>query len=416
MRSPLCDLRGPFRQRAHHTTEEEGQRQSMRERKQNNMTRPSSPSSVPSLRSSLFLSLSALLFLCCCSPLPLLSLPLTGAMAQSLPSNSSVSANSSDSTNSSSSSTGAAAELPDLPFTRPPTVFTAYKDATLSLNWASAVAPIISTSVNGTLRSLACDLQETGLDIITLAFATGECGEEHWSWADGDNFAPKNMAMLVAANISYVISTGGAAGAFTCATDEGFDKFLSHWNSSYLVGVDFDIEGSQSSGEIEHLLLRAKNAHRKYPQLRFRVTVATLAASLPGQTVARSLGNESIPSLGRVGTAVLNGIAHVWDWSVTWPSYLSINLMTMDYGTLPTTHLCLMVDGRCEIAESAIQAVYNLRDVFGVPMEFIEITVMSAIQQHTQQRQQRQRRQQRRQQHHTLSTPGNDNALIVCGV
>ena len=59
----------------------------------------------------------------------------------------------------------------------------------------------------------------------------------------------------------------------------------------------------------------------------------------------------------------------------SWPSYLTINLMTMDYGA-PGPGVCVVNGGICDMGQSAIQAAYNLRDKFGVPLSHVELTPM----------------------------------------
>jgi len=52
-----------------------------------------------------------------------------------------------------------------------------------------------------------------------------------------------------------------------------------------------------------------------------------------------------------------------------------INLMTMDYGSTTPTN-CVVVNGRCDMAQSAIQAAEHLHGFHGVPYSQIEITPM----------------------------------------
>jgi hypothetical protein len=59
----------------------------------------------------------------------------------------------------------------------------------------------------------------------------------------------------------------------------------------------------------------------------------------------------------------------------TWPTYLTVNLMTMDYGS-PSAGVCVVSAGTCAMGQSAIQAVYNLHDKWGVPYSGIELTPM----------------------------------------
>lgn len=54
------------------------------------------------------------------------------------------------------------------------------------------------------------------------------------------------MQAFVTAGKKYIISTGGAAGAFRCDTDSAFLSFVQRYHSSAMVGVDFDIEAGQT--------------------------------------------------------------------------------------------------------------------------------------------------------------------------
>jgi chitinase len=72
----------------------------------------------------------------------------------------------------------------------------------------------------------------------------------------------------------------------------------------------------------------------------------------------------------------------VWGWGelpatfgTTWPSYVTINLMTMDYGS-PSPGVCVVSGGLCDMGQSAMQAAYNLHDHWGVPWSNIELTPM----------------------------------------
>ena len=59
----------------------------------------------------------------------------------------------------------------------------------------------------------------------------------------------------------------------------------------------------------------------------------------------------------------------------TWPSYVTVNLMTMDYGS-PSPGVCVVAGGGCDMGQSALQAAYNLHDHWGVPWGNIELTPM----------------------------------------
>ena len=60
-----------------------------------------------------------------------------------------------------------------------------------------------------------------GVKALTLAFATGECGAEHWDGFGADTMVNATLAKLRRSNIDYVISTGGADGVFTCNSEQG---------------------------------------------------------------------------------------------------------------------------------------------------------------------------------------------------
>jgi hypothetical protein len=59
----------------------------------------------------------------------------------------------------------------------------------------------------------------------------------------------------------------------------------------------------------------------------------------------------------------------------TLPSYVTINLMTMNYGA-PSPFVCVVHNGACDMGQSAIQAVRNLNARHGIALRNIEITPM----------------------------------------
>jgi chitinase len=59
----------------------------------------------------------------------------------------------------------------------------------------------------------------------------------------------------------------------------------------------------------------------------------------------------------------------------SWPSYVTVNLMTMDYGSA-SAGVCVVRGGTCDMGQSSIQAAYNLHDKWGVPFANIEVTPM----------------------------------------
>ena len=253
-------------------------------------------------------------------------------------------------------------------------VFGPYKDIGIHMNWNTNV---ISTQVPGTPTPLATDLVAHGSPTVTLAFATGECGSESWGGVPGAALAAANVPVFEDAGIDFMLSTGGAAGKFTCASDAGFETFLGRWASPNLVGVDLDIEAGQSAAEIVQLIRRIERAHEVHPSLRFSVTIATLGNN-DGSPTARPMGPGIGSSLSVHGNHTMEAIASELGFdgtAATWPSWLTVNLMTMNYGA-PGPGVCVVQGGLCQMGESAVQAAYNLHDHFGVPYANIELTPM----------------------------------------
>jgi len=253
-------------------------------------------------------------------------------------------------------------------------VFGAYKDTSIQLDWNTDV---ISTLVSGTRTDLASDLAANGGHTITLAFATGECGSESWGGVPGAAMAAANVSRLTGAGVQYILSTGGAAGSFTCSSDAGFMTFVDRWASPNLIGIDFDIEAGQSQAVIADLIRRLQAAHAAYPGLRFSLTLATLANN-NGASTAQSLGAGVADSFNVYGDWTIAAVRSTLGFTgapASWPSYLTINLMTMDYGA-PGPGVCVVNGGICDMGQSAIQAAYNLRDKFGVPLSHVELTPM----------------------------------------
>jgi chitinase len=256
----------------------------------------------------------------------------------------------------------------------PSLLFSPYKDTSINMNWNTN---LITTSVSGAPTGLAADLVKNGGKTITLAFATGECGSENFGGVPGAAMATANVSVLSGAGVDYIVSTGGAAGSFTCGSDAGFATFLGRWASDNLIGVDFDIEAGQSQAVINDLIARIKSAHATYPKLRFSLTLATLANN-DGDSSAKSLGSSAPDSFNSFGDNTLAAVKSVlgFDGSAgTWPSYVTVNLMTMDYGS-PSKNVCVVSGSLCQMGQSALQAAYNLHDHFGVPFGNLELTPM----------------------------------------
>ena len=200
-----------------------------------------------------------------------------------------------------------------------------------------------------------------GIKTLTLAFATGECGAEHWDELDAQRMTETHIKRLRRENIDYVISTGGAEGVFTCASEAGMEKFIARYNSRHLVGFDFDIESNQSEVMINNLVHQIRGAMQRHPHLRFSFTLATQSSSVPEQA-----------SLNEHGTSVMKAIERAR------LENFFINLMVMNFGDAKPDR-CVVESGRCAMAASAIQVVSNFILEYGVPLKRIEVTPMIGV-------------------------------------
>jgi hypothetical protein len=240
-------------------------------------------------------------------------------------------------------------------------MFSPYKDITVGFNLGD-------NSMNSFGQPVTSAMPAHN-STLTWAFATGTCGSENWAGLTPAQVAT-NVQKFVAAGKKYIISTGGAAGAFNCTTDAGFDQFISNYNSANLVGIDFDIEYAQTLQDNINLVTRVKNAQAKYPNLRFTFTIAVLGTSPAGATVATDMGANSPNPLGYEGNLVMQAIQQV---GLANPY---INLMVMDYGSTSSNN-CVVSGGTCNMGQSAIQAAMDFRGYWKVPFNHIELTPMS---------------------------------------
>ena len=156
------------------------------------------------------------------------------------------------------------------------------------------------TAVTGTQQKLASVIAANAPAkgrAATLAFATGACGSENWAGIARDACKKGTVLALDAAGIRYVVSTGGAAGKFTCSSAAGMIDFINYYRTPSLVGIDFDIEAGQTTAEITSLVAGAKAAAATYPSLRFSFTLATLG------------GYSNTSNLNSQGDSVMKAIA-----------------------------------------------------------------------------------------------------------
>lgn len=242
-------------------------------------------------------------------------------------------------------------------------IFGPYKHLAMALN---PDQPVARTLVNGQLRTLTAPEQAADVLVpgatLTLAFASGECGNERWAALDANAVAEANVAALHRARIPYIIATGGEGQVFTCSTDEGMERFLARYLSPSLVGFDFDIESTQSAKQIQALIQRIAVAQQRHPALRWSFTLATFAASDGSHASLNSTGEQVLAALR------LHGVHGA-----------IINLMVMNYGPSHRSACVLAAQGHCDMAASARQAVQNLQLRHGIPLQRIAITAMIGL-------------------------------------
>lgn len=239
-------------------------------------------------------------------------------------------------------------------------VFSPYKDVTINIDPRSHV---MQTAVTGRLTPMVgpgsvVAADAPGLKAITLAFATGTCGDETWGHVPGQAFADANVPKLAAARMGYILSTGGAEGTFHCASARGMRAFIRRYLSPQLVGIDFDIEHGQTWADVDALVAQVAAAEKEFPRLRFSFTLATWAAS-----------DGSHKGLNALSTMVVDAVRYHR------LRHYSIDLMVMDYGHVGPD-VCVVAGDHCDMGKSAIQAVENLVHTYGIPRGHIGLTPM----------------------------------------
>ena len=247
-------------------------------------------------------------------------------------------------------------------FFPPPTApfhFSPYLDLNLAID---AGTPLAGTFFSANTKAVVQrPLTEAlnGFKALTLAFASGECGKEHWGGLDAQKLVSANLNALQQSDMGYVISTGGVNGMFTCQSEEGMETFIRRYQSSHLIGFDFNIEAQQTEAMIHSLVHQVGLAMKRHSDLRFSFTLAALGA---GET----------ESLNQTGRWVMNaiekeGLKHYY-----------LNLMVMNFGKADKGG-CMVRSGQCDMTASAIRAVNNLSRKYHLPLQRIEVTPMIGI-------------------------------------
>ena len=236
-----------------------------------------------------------------------------------------------------------------------------YKDVSLAMD---AQTHVIGTLKEGRVVP-AVEVLPRG-STLSWAFAVGECGSETLGGRDAQRVAAANIGAFERAGIDFIVSTGGQGGVFSCSSDAGMQAFIARYASPRFVGIDFDIEASQTPAMVDALIARAVAAQRVNPLLRFSFTLPTLAASDGSRVSLVAQGISVLASIRRQGL-----------------TRYTINLMAMDYGPPFGANCVVGTNARgepaCDMASSAIQAAENLHALHGVPFDQIELTPMLGV-------------------------------------
>jgi chitodextrinase len=231
-------------------------------------------------------------------------------------------------------------------------IFGSYKDVTLNADFNTGLQ---RSAVTGTVQPVTSAMPNKTL---IWAFATGTCDAESWAGISPAMEAT-NVQAFVNAGKNYIISTGGANGAFDCSSGQGLINFINRYNSANLVGIDFDIELGQSQQIIDNLINATKVAEGQFPNLQFSFTIQSLGTTAANPITGGSAGTTVVNEIKRLG---LGG------------NYV-VNLMTFDYGSTNVNN-CVVANNVCDMGQSAIAAAQALNQQSGIPFNHIGITMM----------------------------------------
>ena len=226
----------------------------------------------------------------------------------------------------------------------------------------------IVTAVTGTMVPVV-SVMPSKLETLTLAFAVGTCGSEKWPGGLSPSaFAAANIPALVKAGKKYIISAGGGGNNFFCSSSADFIKYIQTYYSANMIGVDFDLETSETQADVNNLVQVIVAAQATYPNLHYSFTVGAYGGTLGayGAPVGENLGSFGKWVMAAVKTYGLKNY--------------SINLMAMQYDSSDNEDagLCTLVPGsnKCNMGQSAVQAAINVHNYYGVPYSQIEVTPM----------------------------------------
>ena len=228
-------------------------------------------------------------------------------------------------------------------------IFSPYKDVTVDANWNTGEQ---QSTVTGTSEAVTAAMPN---QTLTWAFATGTCGSENWAGIS-PALEASNIAQFTNSGKHYIISTGGEAGSFDCPSASGLVGMINTYNSSSLVGVDFDIENG-STQIADDLVSAAKGAESSFPNLRFSFTLSAF-----GSTNANPIFNQN-------GVEVMSAMK-----SYGLGGNYTVNPMSFDFGAANPTY-CVVLGGVCEMGQSAIAAVEAVNQQYGIPYGHIEVTI-----------------------------------------
>jgi hypothetical protein len=231
-------------------------------------------------------------------------------------------------------------------------VLGAYKDVTLNADFNTGLQ---RSGVTGTVQPVTSAMPN---QTLVWAFATGDCTNENWAGIS-PTMEATNVQAFVNAGKHYILSTGGANGSFTCSSGSGLIGFINRYNSSNLVGVDFDIEQGQGQQLIDDLINSTKAAQQQFPNLVFSFTIQSLGTTAANPITGGSAGTTVVNEIKRLG---LGG------------NYV-VNLMTFDYGSTNPNN-CVVANNLCDMGNSAIAAAQALNQQSGIPFNHIGVTMM----------------------------------------